>query len=241
MSKQLKRWLFSLDRFEYHLRAKTARQRSKYLRNCYASYINIQDLPTYLTKDHQDAIQIILKNHYILVVTHFGEQALAQIKKRMKKSTFSLRMLQYVETEALKKAKSISQTDLADVRGAIADGIDAGDGAAEIGRRIRGKASLTPYRASVIARTETHNAATYGVVETARDAEVELGITIKKKWLPTTDNRTREAHLAMSNAPAVFLGEPFIVDGEPLDRPGDPAGKAGNIINCRCAVTLGEA
>ena len=30
------------------------------------------------------------------------------------------------------------------------------------------------------------------------------------------------------------MDEPFEVDGEQLMYPGDPAGSAGNIINCQC-------
>jgi hypothetical protein len=32
------------------------------------------------------------------------------------------------------------------------------------------------------------------------------------------------------------MDEPFEVDGELLDYPGDPTGSAANVINCRCAV-----
>jgi len=33
------------------------------------------------------------------------------------------------------------------------------------------------------------------------------------------------------------MDQPFIVDGESLDYPGDPSGSAANVINCRCGVS----
>jgi len=33
------------------------------------------------------------------------------------------------------------------------------------------------------------------------------------------------------------MEEPFDVDGEDLQYPGDPAGSAGNTINCLCSMT----
>jgi hypothetical protein len=44
----------------------------------------------------------------------------------------------------------------------------------------------------------------------------------------------------MAGKGAIELGARFEVDGESLDRPGDPSGSAGNIINCRCGIIYEE-
>jgi uncharacterized protein with gpF-like domain len=63
-----------------------------------------------------------------------------------------------------------------------------------------------------------------------------------KRWLATGDSRTRdthlEAHIRYSNNP-IPADEPFVVGGEELMYPLDPAGSPENTINCRCTeVTI---
>jgi len=122
----------------------------------------------------------------------------------------------------------------------IEAGISDGVGVAQVASNIRKVTGLTPWRAATVARTETHNAATFGSIETARSAEQDVGIVLLKEWLPTMDNRTRDAHRAMAGQPAIALDEKFNVDGEMMDRPSDPAGSAENVINCRCGLIYSE-
>lgn len=68
----------------------------------------------------------------------------------------------------------------------------------------------------------------------------ELGIELKE-WVSTIDRRNRGVdpkspwdHLT-PNGQKRKNAEPFLVSGEPLMFPGDSAGSAGNVINCRCA------
>lgn len=53
----------------------------------------------------------------------------------------------------------------------------------------------------------------------------------------TIDTRTREAHFA-ADGQVVALDQPFVVDGEELDYPGDPNGSGDNVINCRCSFVV---
>ena len=82
----------------------------------------------------------------------------------------------------------------------------------------------------MIARTEVHRTASF-----ANEIAAEsMGIAgTKKEWVAVRDARTRVAHLVASGQ-KVGLEEPFIVGGEQLKYPGDPAGSPGNTINCRC-------
>lgn len=64
----------------------------------------------------------------------------------------------------------------------------------------------------------------------------EEGIIMKKVWIATGDERTREAHLVMDGQ-EVDIDEPF-VDGDrnELDYPGDPTAPAETVYNCRCSM-----
>lgn len=82
-------------------------------------------------------------------------------------------------------------------------------------------------RALVIANTETGIA--YGVIN--HEASVRNGVD-GHEWR-TGGSNPRAAHIAASGQVRPIT-QPFIVGGERLMHPSDPAGSAGNIINCHC-------
>lgn len=92
------------------------------------------------------------------------------------------------------------------------------------------------YRGEVISRTESINALRAGQHEAIQQAidsaEIDTGSTYKI-WDSESGPRTRDAHLA-ANGQRVPVDQPFIVGGEALMYPGDPAGSAANTIQCRC-------
>ena len=69
----------------------------------------------------------------------------------------------------------------------------------------------------------------------AIQAQVTTGREYVKVWITQRDGRVRSAHVE-ADGQTVALEEPFKVDGELLRYPRDPAGSAGNTINCRCWV-----
>jgi len=88
------------------------------------------------------------------------------------------------------------------------------------------------YRSNLISRTETHRIASFA------NEQVAINMNIRgteKEWVAILDERTRIAH-SYAAGQKVPLEQSFIVGGEKLKYPGDPAGSAGNTINCRCAV-----
>ncbi|WP_020474225.1 phage minor head protein [Zavarzinella formosa] len=240
----LRVWIALLDRYELLLRVNAGKARNAFLSHAAYAYPTAQSLPTYVIEAHRKRIETVLTAHYQKVIPHFAGMALSQIKSRRiekKSDTFQRLMAEWVSREALRKAAMIAATDAEAVRSAIRDGLDEGDGTEEIGRRIRKVSQLTKDRAGLIARTETHAAATFGSIESVRVAEQDLGVRMLKQWLPTLDNRTRPAHAAMSGQPPIPLDEKFIVDGEMMDRPGDPSASPANLLNCRCALIYTEA
>lgn len=71
---------------------------------------------------------------------------------------------------------------------------------------------------------------------------VAIGSLMKKTWNASLDGKTRKAHASADfvyHSNPIGINEYFIVNGEMLQRPKDPNGSPGNIINCRCsAITI---
>lgn len=194
---------------------------------------------------HRVAVTHLLAQQARHVIPIFGRQTLADIRalegKSDDESFFSRLIDRWLSSQGLQRAGGIASTTLADVLGALQDGIDAGDGTGAIAGRIRKVSALSSWRAQTIAQTETHQASLFAQAETAREAEKTYDIKLLKTWLPTVDERTRESHAAMADHPAIPLDEPFIVGGVPMDRPGDPSAPPDLVVRCRCTLICSEA
>jgi len=88
------------------------------------------------------------------------------------------------------------------------------------------------FRTERIVRTEITTASNAGSLKGIRST----GIPVKKVWAAAFSSNTRDQH-AEANGQKVKEEEYFIVNGEQMEHPGDPSGSAGNVINCRCAMT----
>jgi hypothetical protein len=107
-------------------------------------------------------------------------------------------------------------------------------GAEQRGRILRSRFNkLSKYQAERIVRTEATYAANLGAERSALDMFGSDGL--QKEWLTSIDGRERASHRS-TNGQVVDMDKPFNVGGELLMMPGDPRGRAANVINCRCAV-----
>jgi SPP1 gp7 family putative phage head morphogenesis protein len=121
------------------------------------------------------------------------------------------------------------------IKGALKEGLDAGDSIKDLSNRIRGEFNeLGRGRATVISMTET--ASCYGV---ARDEAMRQAGVQYKRWLTSGNPNVRPAHAA-ANGQTVKVEESFEVDGEALDHPADPNGAPENVINCHCVSIASE-
>jgi len=164
-----------------------------------------------------------------------------KLRKRITKSILfeDPQLLAWLREQAGTKIVAIDETTRDEVRRRLAEAIAAGEGWQGAMRRIRELSTETfpDYRAERIARTEIHTGMALSLDAEARD----LGFT-EKRWVATIDGRTRQSH-ALANGQRKPIDQPFLVGGERLRFPHDPAGSAGNVINCRCTITFhgGEA
>jgi hypothetical protein len=153
-------------------------------------------------------------------------------------------ILEFVRTRLGDNIASITRSMYQDILRAtkegIKKGVDGGWGIERIANQIvKEQGEIAKWRAMRIARTEVVSASNQGSLIGARDSGVEQ----KKVWVSVLDNRTRVYegpmkpfdHWEMDGVSAE-MEDPFIVSGEELMYPGDPAGSAGNVINCRCGI-----
>jgi hypothetical protein len=96
-------------------------------------------------------------------------------------------------------------------------------------------------RAEAIVRTETNRVFSMAAHGRSNEADKALKLTgqrVMKYWLTAEDDRVRPTHYAAGKRYTadrpIPLDEPFLVGGEELMFPQDPAGSAAETINCRC-------
>ena len=119
---------------------------------------------------------------------------------------------------------------------AVTQGILQGEMLEQIVKRIAddtGEKSLYTMRRN--ARTAYTGAQNAGRVEAMRQARDERGINVKKRWLCTLDDKTRDAHAKLDGQLAE-IDEPFDSILGPIMFPGDPDAVPANVYNCRCTL-----
>ena len=84
------------------------------------------------------------------------------------------------------------------------------------------------------ARTMTTAAESAGRVDSYERAE-DMGIEMEQVWIATLDDRTRHEHRLL-NGQRRKVGEPFEVNGEEIEYPGDPNAEPYLVYNCRCTL-----
>ena len=118
------------------------------------------------------------------------------------------------------------------VQNEVTQGIIQGESIVDIGKRlISGLASSNASKMNMFARTAVTGAQNAGRVERMKEAE-ELGIEVKKQWMATLDDRTRDSHAELDGE-TVDVDEPF---SNGLMYPGDPSGAPEEVYNCRCTL-----
>jgi hypothetical protein len=244
--KLLRSWLFAMTRLEVQLRVEHSRARNAMVEQAAKEYSSNGHPPTHVFVTHRNRVKGLIEDHYRRTIPVFSKLALGQIKsrrveKKAAQTIYESLVAQWISKESLRKSQLIADTDRDDVINAISAGVDEGLGTEEIARNIRQVSDMTPFRAATVARTETQAAASFGSIESVREAERQLDVKMLKSWLPTLDNRTRPEHAAMAGSEAIPLDAKFVVGGEEMDRPGDTSASSENVINCRCALAYEEA
>jgi SPP1 gp7 family putative phage head morphogenesis protein len=127
-------------------------------------------------------------------------------------------------------AKSVNDTTLEKLSRVLAEGIDAGEGIAELSARVKAVYEEFPnYRAETIARTESTAVNNEGFLEAYKQSKVVNA----NEWISSSDGRVRESHADMDGK-IVEVGKTF---PNGLRYPGDANGDASETVNCRCVLS----
>jgi SPP1 gp7 family putative phage head morphogenesis protein len=141
----------------------------------------------------------LLDEEYRRVLLTFGRRVLDAAGKaapqlrqtKAPEPRFAEAVLRFLRQQGLRQVTRLSGTTRAQLRSIIADGEREGLGVVEIARRIQDRFTETSaVRAQTIARTETHNAATYATDQAAEST----GLKFEREWVAAEDNRTRPDH-----------------------------------------------
>ena len=211
----------------------------------------------HLPIDHIGRLRAIYVDMADISIRAFGGRIVDQgkargfILERKDFAEFFKRLaLEYIQDELIRqRIAMVSEATRIQMVRLIVAGQEEGLGVAEIAKNITDSLpSMSMRRGALIARTETHGAANFGADQAARST----GLDLKKEWVSVADHRTRDfgegdgvidqySHRAM-NGVVVDMDQAFSVPDrlggfEKMMFPGDPVGSAGNVINCRCAVS----
>jgi HK97 family phage portal protein len=194
-----------------------------------------------ITKSSSDLKTLIIAL-YTDIVNDVGNDVLKQLKSyarpyEMKAGSSLLEdnTQKYLTTMAGTKIVGISDGTREKVRNQLSEGVKNKETIPQLANRIDGLYldQIIPNRSTVIARTETHAANAFAAWQAGKAS----GMTLDKVWLSMHDAKTRPAHVE-ADEQQVGIDEPFIVDGDELDYPGDSSGSAENVIQCRCSMYL---
>jgi hypothetical protein len=144
----------------------------------------------------------------------------------------------FAEGYAGSLVQKVSDTTKEQVRQVTLQALDEGLSIPDTMRRLQEVwPDLAAVRAERIARTEVVSASNYGVKAGAETFQEETGVVLRKLWISTDDDRTREDHKReYMGSQSPLINEQFVVGGELADIPGDTNLSAAMRVNCRCSA-----
>jgi uncharacterized protein with gpF-like domain len=186
----------------------------------------------------EPTLRPIFQAHYRTVLEEFSRRQ-AQVLNLPKEETRFDRMFRtFMEQVGAENVQQVSDTTIKRIRAAILEAFALELATEDIAKMIRESVggSIGRYRSRLIARTETHTAASYANHQIALEADIP---EMRKRWISANDARTRPHHVEM-NGVEVGLDEDFEVPYNGvtyrMKYPGDPRGGPGNVCACRCVV-----
>lgn len=142
------------------------------------------------------------------------------------------RLTDYLREQGLRRVQGINETTRDKLASALADGIEAGEGIAQLVKRIQQHMpDIQAERAAAIATSEAHTS-----MQAGSFAQMQFAGIRTKTWITAGDEDVRDSHRSQ-NGVTVPMEQPF---PNGLMYPGDPSGAPGEIIRCRCDMLPGD-
>lgn len=119
----------------------------------------------------------------------------------------------------------------------VLQGIKKGEDIPTIAKRIQNVEEMNKQASIRTARTMCTGCENKGRMDMMHEAQ-EMGLEVKKVWLSTDDDRTRDWHRPEDfNELEIDVDEPFHNTLGDIMYPGDPEADPANVYNCRCSLT----
>ena len=196
-----------------------------------------------IIEDDKERFVKLFRQIYKDVIRHFGAKTYQDIQSRVKstgateKKSFDFTtdaILNYITATSAEKVVLISETTKTDIKNIIIDSVAQGASILTMTESLDKLYldKIIPNRSRTIARTEVVSASNYGSLAGAEQTTPKL----RKVWIPTFDDSTRDSHRSMANHPPINLNEYFDVAGSRGRYPADFSLPASEAINCRCAI-----
>jgi hypothetical protein len=182
----------------------------------------------------------IFQPHYRAVLEWFSRRQAQVLNLPKEETQFERIYRQFMAQVGAQHVQDVSDTTKKRIQQAIRNSFDQELALPATAQAIRDSVggAIGQYRSRLIARTETHAAAGFANFAIAKDADIP---GMLKRWVSANDNRTRPHHAEM-NGTEIPLDQDFEVpyNGIPykMAYPGDPRGGPGNVINCRCVLSM---
>ena len=182
----------------------------------------------YLTKCYEDgfvSVMYSLQQQGIPLTFPINQDAVVRAVETDSKLSTKLYTRLGEDVDELKKS----------IRSELSRGIANGSSYNEIAKQIA-TGMNSPFKKAInsairITRTEGHRIQIESAVDSCYAAK-DLGADIVKQWDSTLDKRTRPSHQTVDGE-IRELDEKF---SNGLEYPGDPKGRASEVVNCRCAL-----
>lgn len=213
-------------------------QRSKIIESIENGTVTNEILKIYIENIEKQQVlyeQIVYKN-FLNIMNLVKQEILSELGQTSISITFDLlneKALKFLEDKKIKFAIKVADTTHKAIINELSEGFEKGESIQELSNRIKDMPEFDMKRATVVARTEIISSSNAGTLQGYK----ESGVVIGKEWSSTKDERTRDHHKE-AEGQRVKLDEPFIIDGDLLDYPGDNSHdvKASNVIQCRCSL-----
>ena len=182
-----------------------------------------------------------LESLYVVAGTAYADAMYSAIQPASKATKEQLRagwrdfMRRFAVTNLSGLLIDINRTSVELIERIVSGGLQQGVGVLDIARTIeQSVTAIFTNRSKLIARTEMVKATNVAAMQSSATSD----FMYEKKWIPATDARTRQDHLAMLNKPYIPFDQPFIVGGVEMQQPGAPGAPASQVCNCRCKVVF---
>lgn len=119
------------------------------------------------------------------------------------------------------------------IRSSLMQSAIKGESVRQLASRLKVVVGMNQTSAIRNARTMMTASHNMGKLELGQEAN-EMGIDVRKQWIATFDNRTRDSH-AYLHEEVVDMNEEF---SNGLMFPGDPDGDPSEVYNCRCTMVI---